>query len=397
MRVEDLPMYRLADELAFACSNVHNVNAEKGRAGETSRFPRVKPGERVTVADLKGPAIITRFWLTFDWPSLSPYPGSMLRNRSLRLRITWDNADTSAIDVPVGDFFGHPLCYDLPFENALFADPTGRSSLCFIPMPFRQRATIELINEFDAPVTVFHDIRLMRGVEPHPDDGYLHACFTRTSSDRPGDDHDVLPKVHGKGRYLGAHLGMIPDRFNPLEWHGANLRVFLDGDDEYPSMMGASLDDFGGASWAFDMPYMQQDSGLLLSRVFPFGGGHFGMYFYHRRDPIYFSESCAVTLRPQVSMSGSNFLRLLDEHPGITNRLGMSCSVDEVKKRARAAPDDWFEFGRKDDVSSVALYFLDQPAGQHGLMPRHERCKPAWQWPTDDANTLRTSEGHTLR
>jgi len=140
MKSGEQPLYRLVDGVQSACSNVNNVAAAKGRAGVESRYPRVKPGESLTVAELDGPAIITRLWLTFDWPGTAHYDGSMLRNRCVSLEITWDDAETPAVSVPVGDFFCHPLCYDVPFENAFFASPAGRSLLCFIPMPFRKRA-----------------------------------------------------------------------------------------------------------------------------------------------------------------------------------------------------------------------------------------------------------------
>jgi len=387
------PLYRLADGVRSACSNVHNVEGAAGRAGAQSRFPRVPPGDTLTVADLEGPAIITRLWLTFDWPGTDSYEGSMLRNRSLRLDVTWDDADAPAVSVPVGDFFCHPLCYDLPFENALFADPTGRSSLCFIPMPFRRRAHLTLTNEFDRPVTVFHDIRFLEGFEPGPDDGYLHACFRRTVPQEPGPTHEVLPSVRGRGRYLGTHMGIITDRHNPLHWHAGNLKFFLDGDDEHPSMMGASLDDFGGASWAYEKKYMHRDSGLILSRSFPEGGGHFGLYFYHRRDPLYFGESCAVSIRPIAGLRGDALVSVLREHPGLAERITMPPQpLEEIARRAEAGEEDWFELGRLDDLSTVALYYLDRPGGDHELCTRDERCTPAWQWPASDADTLREED-----
>jgi len=377
------------DGVQCACSNVHNVKALKGRAGAESRFPRVKPGESITVAELEGPAIITRLWLTFDWPDGFPYEGSMMRNRSVCLEITWDEADRPAVNVPVGDFFCHPLCYDVPFENAFFASPTGRSLLCFIPMPFRRRAQIRLLNEFDRTIVVFHDIRFVKGAELHADDGYFHACFRRTIPSQPGAEHEVLPLVRGRGRYLGTHLGVITDRFNPLHWHGQNLRFYTDGDDRYPSMMGASLDDFGGASWAYDRLYMHADSGLLLSRAFALGGGHFGFYFYHRRDPLYFNESCAVTTRPIVPASGAELLSLLKEHPGLADRLSLPPhALEALEQGVEAGEEDWFDCGRLDDLCSVALYYLDRPGGDHALCPKEVRCASAWQWPAPDAYRL---------
>ncbi len=388
MNLAEQPLYRLADGVACACSNVHNVEALKGRAGAKSRFPRVKPGECLTVAELEGPAVLTRLWLTFDWPGPNPYAGSMLRNRSVRLDIFWDDAETPAVSVPIGDFFCHPLGYDVPFENAFFASPHGRSLLCFIPMPFRRRASIRIVNEYDATIVVFHDIRFVKGVEPDPDDGYLHACFKRTLPTEPGLNHEILPLVRGRGRYLGTHLGLVTDQFNPLHWHGAHPKFFFDGDDEHPSMMGASLDDFGGASWAYDERYMHQDSGLPLSRTFSLGGGHYGFYFYHRRDPLHFARSCAVTLRPKLDLSGKALLEVIREHPGLAGRLALPFPLEAVEKLVNAGEDVWLECGRRDDIASVSFYYLDRPGGDHTLCPRDERCAPAWQWPAPDAYRL---------
>ena len=386
MRDNERPVYRLAEGVRSGCSNIHNVDGLKGRAGARVRVPQLQPGERVVVADLEGPAVITRLWLTFDWVDIRHYEGATLRNRSVSLEITWDNADTPAVAAPVGDFFCHPLCCDVPFENAWFADPVGRSSLCFIPMPFRKRATVAIVNDFDRPVTVFHDIRFLEGVEPDPDDGYLHACFRRTIPETPGTKHDVLPVTRGRGRYLGTHMGIITDRLNPMDWHGGNVEFFIDGDDEHPSMMGASLDDYAGSAWLPEMRYMHQDSGLILSRSFPAGGGHYGMYVYHRRDPVYFESSCAVSVSPAVNVSASELLSRLRENPGLAERLAIPHSLPALEKRVKAGDDPNFNCGRLDDLSTVALYYLDRPDGGHRPESKDTQCAPAWQWPDQDVN-----------
>ncbi len=306
----------------------------------------------------------------------------------MSLEITWDDADTPAIHVPVGDFFCHPLCYDVPFENAFFASPVGRSLMCFIPMPFRKRARIRIVNDFDTSIVVFHDIRFVKGLEMDPNDGYLHACFNRTLPTEPGRNHDILPRVNGKGRYIGTHFGIMTDPFNSLHWHGINPKFFLDDDAEHPSMMGASIDDFGGASWHYDRPYMHQDSGMLLSRTFALGGGHYGAYFYHRRDRLFFSRSCAASLRPGITLSGERLLGLLSDHPGLADRLAIPFSIDEIKRRAAAGEDPWFECGRLDDITTVAYYYLDRPEGNHTLQTGAERGAPANAWPAQDAYKL---------
>lgn len=377
------PVYRLAGGIRSACSNIHNVKGQAGRAGLDERVPRLQPGERAVVADLEGPALITRLWLTFDWPDRFRYPGQMMRNRSVGLEIAWDDAKTPAVAAPVGDFFCHPLGYDVPFENAWFADPVGRSSLCYLPMPFRRRATVTIVNDFDRPVTVFHDIRFLTGIEPGPDDGYLHACFRRTLPERPGARHDILPTVRGRGRYLGTHLGLVTDRLNPLEWHRAIPEFFVDGHGAHPSMMGPSLDDYGGSAWLYEACYMHRDSGLLLSRSFAEGGGHYGFYFYHRRDPLYFESSCAASICPAVPTSAAELLPRLRETPALAGRVSMPHSMAELERAARDGRDLRFSAGRLDDLSTVALFYLDRPEGEHRPCPRDTRCAPAWRWPDE--------------
>lgn len=379
------PMYRLATGVRSACSNIHNVDGAKGHAGVNVRVPRIEPGERVVLAELDGPAVVTRLWLTFEWPDRFRYDGSMLRNRSVSLEITWDDSDEPAVRVPVADFFCHPLGYDVPFENAWFADAVGRSSLCVIPMPFRKRARFAIVNNFDKPVTVFHDIRYLAGVQPHQDDGYLHACFRRTIPQGPGETHDILPTTTGRGRYLGTHIGIIADRFNPLDWHGGNVAIYVDGDTTHPSMLGASLDDYAGSAWLYEKPFMHQDSGLIISRLLPGGGGHYGMYVYHRHDPLYFESSCAVSLRPAVHVSASSLLAVLKDHTGLAERLAIPHDLADLELAVRAGEDAYFNCGRRDDLSTVSLYYLDQPGGVHQSCPPDISRAPAWRWPDDSA------------
>jgi hypothetical protein len=381
------PVYRLARDVRFACSNVHNMDGAPGGAGEHATVPRLRPGERRILADLEGPAVIARLWLTFEWEDRFHYAESMLRNRCVTLEVTWDNATTPAISVPAGDFFCHPLCYDIPFENAWFADPVGRSSLCFIPMPFRTRATVAVVNDFERPVSIFHDIRFLRGYEPDSNDGYLHACFRRTVPETPGTKHDILPPIRGTGRYLGTHLGIITDPHNPLEWHRSNVAFFLDGDDKHPSMLGASLDDYAGSAWLYEQRFMHRDSGLLLSRDFPEGGGHYGFYFYHRRDPLYFDTACEVSIRPGVPSCASELLPLLRRHPGLAERVAIPHDLSALEKAVDSGEELHFHCGRLDDLSTVALYYLDRPGGDHRLCAPEVRGAPAWKWPMADSES----------
>jgi hypothetical protein len=255
-------------------------------------------------------------------------------------------------------------------------------------MPFRSRATVAVVNHFDRPVIVFHDIRFLRGIEPDPDDAYLHACFQRTMPTVPGIRHDILPRIHGRGRYLGTHLGIITDRDNPMDWHGGNIAFYLDGDEEYPSMLGASLDDYAGSAWLYERCYMHQDSGLLLSRDFPEGGGHYGLYVYHRRDPLYFENSCAVSISPAVHVRASALLSRLRQQPGLAERLAIPYDLTTLEDMIRAGEDAYFNCGRLDDMSTTAFYYLDHPESALPYCPPDTGTAAAWRWPVTEDETL---------
>jgi hypothetical protein len=363
-------------------SNVKNPTGRKGRCGKDARFPRLAPGERTVLAELDGPGVIDMLWLTLNWPVKDPFPESMLRNQSIIIECFWEDAEIPAVSAPIGDFFGHILGYDRSFENAFFDDPSGRSFRTFIPMPFRKRARIELFNGFHEPVNVFHDVRMRQGVEILPEDGYLHAYWQRCIPGDVGRDNEILPLVTGEGRYLGTHLGLMSDPANPLEWHCQTIKFFLDGDADTPTLMTATLDDYCGSSWDYDLCYTHQDGGLLFSRRFESGHGHHGLYCYHRRDPVYFHASCRVAMRFGCDVHVGYLVGLVRKDPTLLDRLRLPGSFEEVEARAQANGKGLIHCDRSDDLSSAAFYFLNTPEGKHR---RADQCAawraPGWCWP----------------
>src|SRR5262245_3552514 len=94
----------------------HLMRIEPGRprrASSTAEDPtsnrdnvRLAPGETRVLAELAGPGVIHRCWLTFpearpNW--LAPDGGA--RPDEIVLRMYWDGADEPAVESPVGDFF----------------------------------------------------------------------------------------------------------------------------------------------------------------------------------------------------------------------------------------------------------------------------------------------------
>ena len=139
-------LYRYDDSLKPRWSTPEGLNGTPGGAATENggakghAFDSIKAGESRVLLDAKGPGLISRMWITVG--DRSP---EMLR--SLKLEMFWDNEAKPAVSVPFGDFFGVGLGRTASFHNALFANAEGRSFLCFIPMPFRRAARIQVTNE----------------------------------------------------------------------------------------------------------------------------------------------------------------------------------------------------------------------------------------------------------
>jgi hypothetical protein len=112
------------------------------------------------------------------WITLRPRDPKILR--ALRLEMFWDGSEQPAVSVPLGDFFNWVHGQPVKFENALFANPEGRSFACFIPMPFRNGAKISITNDSQTPIPhIFYDVNVTLGDQHGPEVMYFHACWRR--------------------------------------------------------------------------------------------------------------------------------------------------------------------------------------------------------------------------
>ena len=262
----------------------------------------------------------------------------------------------------MGDFFGHIMGRDKPFENYFFSDPSGRSLQTYMLMPFRKEARIDVINRFDLPISMFHEVRCNMDEDLPEDAGYLHAYYNQMITDEPGRVYTVLPVVEGRGRYMGTHLGFRVKAENGLEWQHGRFDFSIDSDK--PNMITATLDDYCGSSWDYDCVYHHQDSGLLFSEYFQEGGGEHAIYCYHRRDPLYFRKSCSVTYR---SCQGAPVTEFVEWYSADESRLkAISCDqlLDDIRRfisKGGGKPSDFVEFYTNDNLYSVAYYYLDRP------------------------------------
>jgi hypothetical protein len=294
--------------------------------------------------------------------------------RALRLDIYWDGASTPAVSVPLGDFFGQGLDGAArPFESDLFSSPEGRSFVSVVPMPFRRGARLVVRNESGTDLdAIFYDVDYTR--EPvGPDALYFHASWHRQNPTTLGEDFRILPRVQGRGRYLGASIAVVGNPAYGDSWFGeGEVKVFLDGDREHPTLAGTGTEDYVGSGYGLERPYAQRNEGLLVANP---KAGHWLFYRLHLPDPIYFSRDCEVRLQQIGGAPRAKVLALqkagVPLRPVTLDPGGRAHFVQLLDGKPHALddpdlPDGWTNFYRRDDVAATVYYYLDRPDAPPG-------------------------------
>lgn len=344
-------------------SSFENINGIKGKGAQTNKgakgnaFEWMQAGESKTLLDVNATGIIQRIWLTVsqDKPL----------SRSLRLQMWWDNDPKPAVDVPLIDFFGFHVGKKVSYESALITSPEGRSYNCFIPMPFRKAAKIVLTNESDKAYKLFFDVDFVVKKRLPPNAQYFHAYYSRQQTSTLGDDFVVLPALEGSGRYLGMSVGLIADSIYGTTWWGeGEVKMFVDGDRDYPTIAGTGAEDYVGTGWGMGT-YHHQYQGCTVAEP---KSGKFSFYRWHIPDAIYFDKNIKVTLqqiggapkkevidmvnkgiavKPVTIDANAGFIRLLDK-------------INFVSLEDKDLPDGWTNFYRIDDYVAVSYFYLSK-------------------------------------
>lgn len=355
-----------------------NPTGAKGAGGRLNHgakgmaFIVVPPGETATLADIRGAGIIHRLWLS------GTIPRNAEQRRLVRLEMYWDGAAKPAVAAPIGDFFGVGLGLLVPFESALFASPEGRSYNVTIPMPYRKGAKVLLVNESKAHALVWYDLNYTEVPQHENDVLYFHATWRREPKTRLGQDFEILPRVTGRGRYLGANLGVIGRPAYRGTWFGeGEVKIYLDGDTTLPTLVGTGTEDYIGSGWG-QGEYHGRLHGSLVSDS---TNDVYAFYRFHVDDPVFFHQDCRVTIQQIGNTSTSRVRELmahgveltpvwvLDTHGGdVLNLTGRAPAIHLMLDRADLPafddpnhPQGGCNFYRSDDVSATAYFYLDRP------------------------------------
>lgn len=348
------------------------IAARENKTAKGHAFDPFPNGATKTLLQVAGSGSVRRIWITI--PTRDP-----LTLRSLRLEMFWDAAAKPAVSVPLGDFFGAIHGRASRLENELFSNPEGRSFNCYIPMPFRRGARITLTNESGHDIdNLFYDVDVLMTDRPDPEALYFHAIFRRERWTEPAHDFEILPRVSGEGRFLGVHFGVITAPDITGWWGEGEVKMFVDGDTTSPTIAGTGTEDYIGTGWGQGL-FQNRFQGCTIADE---KTRQYAFYRYHIPDPVYFHKDLRVTIqqmggdekakvvsmlqkgvdvRPVSISDKARFVPLLDLPPGF----------DLAKD---PSPDNsWVNIYQRQDVSAVALFYLDSPQNGLPAMPSRER------------------------
>ena len=344
--------------------NAENPTGEKGKGGMMASrlgasrkgspcIPEIKPGEIKVLADIEGLGIINHIWITVT-DKISDKNRFVFRD--LVLRMYWDEEETPSVECPLGDFFccGFGKSYPVNSMPVAVVPHSGFNS--YFPMPFRKHVIITIENQNEEAIpSFFYQIDYCLHDTLPKEMGYFHAQWRRTKVTDLGKDHIILDGVKGEGKYIGTFLAL--STLERYWWGEGEVKFYLDGDKEYPTICGTGTEDYFGGAWSF----AGIEEGKTIEQTYntPFLGYPFyskqdeeiqnnyhnddcppmrGLYRFHLPDPVCFREDIRVTLQQIGSC-----------HRGI--------------------------FERRDDVSTVAYWYQTEP---HVPFPKLAEREERW-------------------
>lgn len=283
----------------------------------------IAPGETKVLADIKGPGRITHIWMT-----------QQKHYRECLLRFTWDNSGYASVLCPLGDFFGLGHGMVASYQSLLFTASTrfpycfesGSALNCYVPMPFRERAVIELINEStEEHIQYFYiDYETVQTLPERA--GYFHAEFRRANpfqgwgpeiaANKAGchlsdivnkerlawDNNYVILETKGKGHYIGCNLSVTNLRGD--WWGEGDDMIWVDGYKWPPDLHGTGSEDYFNQAWGMqDNAFLRNGSSIFEGHtlkefsITPWDtGGYQTSYVHHLENPVRFQKEIKVTI-----------------------------------------------------------------------------------------------------
>lgn len=299
---------------------------ELGQTFKIRPFIIIKKGETVTLGEYSGEGIINHIWMT----------NTDVGSNKLVLRIYFDNSSYPSIDCPVSDFFFNGNNTVKYIDSCFISVCPGKGYNSYWQMPFKKQFKATITNYYEYDIILYYQIDFT--CQPVDEKaGYFHALFKRKKKLELKKDYIILDKVSGKGVYVGTQLS-YGSKY-PGWWGEGEVKVFIDGDDKFPTYCGTGTEDYFGGAWNFEefvnhtyVDFSHLYSGFHQTHQNPIP--RFSMYRIHNLDAIYFKKDIKVTVQS----------------------IGWKPNIQPMLFNVQ-----------DDDLSSVAYFYLDRPLEHNQL------------------------------
>ncbi|MEZ5104729.1 MAG: glycoside hydrolase family 172 protein [Draconibacterium sp.] len=273
-----------------------------GQGWKVNPFINIEAGQTFTLAEIDGSGCIQHIWMT---------PTGTWRYSILR--IYWDDEKEPSVECPVGDFFGMGWGEYAHLNSQAVCVNPGSAFNCYWQMPFRKKCKITMENIDEKAMRLYYQIDYCLTEVPN-DAAYFHAQFRRVSPNEYKQPYTIVDGIKGKGQYVGTYMAW---QVNNNGWWGeGEIKFFMDGDKDFPTICGTGTEDYFCGSYNFDR------NGQYTEFSTPYAGLHqvirpdgtykanqrFGLYRWHITDPIRFEKDLKVTIQDLGWRSGGRYL-----------------------------------------------------------------------------------------
>ena len=262
-----------------------NAARDLGQGWKVNPFIVVTAGATYTVAEISGSGAIQHIWMTptGNW-------------RFSILRMYWDDEKEPSVEVPLGDFFAMGWGKYARISSLAVCVNPGSAFNSYWPMPFRHKARITLENLDEKAMTC--STRWTTRSPVPTDAAYFHGQFRRVNPLPYKQVYTIVDGIKGKGQYVGTYMAW--GVHNNGWWGEGEIKFYLDGDREFPTINGTGTEDYFNGSYDFENPVKHQYeeftspySGLVqvLKRDGLYQSQQrFGFYRWHIPDPVRFER-----------------------------------------------------------------------------------------------------------
>ena len=273
-----------------------------GQGWKVNPFVIIKPGQTFTLAEMEGPGAIQHIWMT---------PTGIWQFSIIR--IYWDDEKEPSVECPVGSFFAMGWNEYAPLSSLAVCVNPGSAFNCYWPMPFRRkcRITMENLNDRDE-MRLYYQIDYTLTDVP-ADAAYFHAQYRRANPNTTSN-YTVLDNLKGKGHFVGLYMAWGVN--NNKWWGEGEIKFFIDGDTQFPTICGTGTEDYFCGSYNFDR------EGQYKEFCTPYAGLHqvirpdgayrsqqrFGLYRWHIMDPVRFDKDLKITIQDLGWRQGDRYL-----------------------------------------------------------------------------------------